>query len=79
VRCRVCRRPVTPAGGVAFGVAGKPIFYAHTGECADTITEATGTFGKFVRIAIEAKVPGLFDQITRGIDKAQRLARILTE
>ena len=76
--CRVCGKPVS-SSDVAFGVADKPIFYAHTGDCAEVITGTTATIGKLTRIMLENKHPGFLKAITRGIDKMQRLARVLAE
>jgi hypothetical protein len=78
LRCRVCGRPVS-SEDVAFGVVDKPLFYAHTGECAETINAATDTLGKFTKILLESKRPGLAKQISQGIDKFQRFMRILGE
>lgn len=78
LKCRICGRPVTTAD-VAFGVGTKALFYAHSGECAETIADTTELVGRFARIAIEAKRPGLIKSVTKGIDKLQRLARILSE
>lgn len=78
-RCRICRRTVSPDKDVAFGVGTKALFYTHKGECEDAVNSATDTLGKFTRILLETKQPGLAKQISSTIDKFQRVARILSE
>lgn len=76
--CRVCGKPVS-SKDVAFGVVDQPLFYAHDGDCAEVIAGTTETIGKLTRILLESKHPEFLKQAKRGIDKLQRLARILAE
>lgn len=67
ILCRVCRKPVTPATGVAIGVLGKPLFYACKGRCADFVQESVQSTGRVVRLLMEAKQPKLTKQIKKSV------------
>lgn len=78
-RCRVCGKPVSAKEDVAFGVGKTPLFYAHAGDCADTINDVTELVGKFTRIQLDKKRPGLSNKLARTVGKFQRIFNILSE
>jgi hypothetical protein len=71
--CRVCGNLVNPARDVAFGVAGKVLFVAHAGRCADFIRSTSQSAGKLARLLLEAKQPKLMHNLRQGAQIAQRV------
>jgi hypothetical protein len=76
--CKVCKRPIG-ADAVAFGVAGRPLFYTHKGKCSDMIGETVDATGKLARIALEIADPKLVKRIKKTYSTFQRVMRALSE
>lgn len=57
IHCKVCGLAVDPATDVLFGAAGKPLFAAHTGACADLVRAGTKVVGNTLRNLLVLKAP----------------------
>lgn len=55
--CKVCGRPVDPRVDVLFGALGRPLFAAHTGECANTVRAGTQAAGALAKGLLQARAP----------------------
>ncbi len=77
-QCRVCRCPIGK-DAVAFGVAGKPLFFTHSGKCAKTIQDTVDATGQLARVGLELANPKLVKKIKKTVATFQRVMRALSE
>jgi hypothetical protein len=75
IYCRICGQPVDPAKDVMFGAAGKPLFAAHSGDCANKVKQGVGILGQTLQGLIRQKAPRAFDVLNTAVQLAGQVRR----
>jgi hypothetical protein len=73
--CRVCGQPVDPTKDVMFGAAGRPLFAAHEGACADKVRQGAGLLGDTLRGLLRQKAPrasAVFETAAKVMSQVQQ-------
>jgi len=72
VYCRICGERIT-SDGVMFGAAGRPMFAAHNGACADKVRAGAGILGQALRGLLRQKAPRASQALDTVVELAQQM------